>query len=705
VVLAIAWGQLGITYGLPGLFWHENVCKQILAGLGATLLFAEVCLVSYLLDADKGWFGAMTPPRRRWVQALPSCLLKGAAAPTIPVSSKDPSLRGELRCYFAITWLPLLIGLLAPVLLDPATRWPMAVGVLTAIIGVRLFVACCNRIIGTRIGRLAWLARIPGQRTRLHQLAAAAFGSFFVAYLMLFLLYWTPCEAWISALLSPFLALCLLFAVAVAIVGFLQFHCRRYSLLGLAVLALILTLANSFVDYRGRLAVLRHYYDAPQDLKRYQEALGRQNGTPTSSWGALSLLRSGKALEAWKARHGHKPKLVVIATSGGGIRAAAWTVRVLAVLERDQDLPGFCRHVRLVTGASGGIVGACYYVASLNAQGEHVNPGGELLTDDRLFEDMTADSLTAVANRFVLRDLPMLFVPMAHERDRGVALEEAWERHTEGTLAIPFRDLTRGEEEGWRPSLVLAPMLVEDGRRLLISNLDLAFLPRSSGSFLGGIDAAESCEESASCERVYSISAVEFFRLFPKGEPLKLSTAARLSASFPYVSPAAILPTRPRRHVTDAGYFDNYGVNLAAGWIYHHRTWLERNTSGVLLIQIRDRSSEDKRLRLSIPDNNHGWPWSRGTEWLTSPASSELAARAALMAFRNDEQLSILADWFNGREGRRGDFFTTVVFELPEGVALSWYLSRKEKEEVFNGLKTEWNIRSASALRTWWTAR
>src|SRR5262249_36030608 len=46
----------------------------------------------------------------------------------------------------------------------------------------------------------------------------------------------------------------------------------------------------------------------------------------------------------------------------------------------------------------------------------------------------------------------------------------------------------------------------------------------------------------------YSRSAVEFFRLFPQSRGrFKLSTAARMSASFPYVSPAGDLPPAPPR--------------------------------------------------------------------------------------------------------------------------------------------------------------
>ena len=75
---------------------------------------------------------------------------------------------------------------------------------------------------------------------------------------------------------------------------------------------------------------------------------------------------------------------------------------------------------------------------------------------------------------------------------------------------------------------------------------------------------------------VASVSAVELFRLFGEEcrNSLKLATAVRMNATFPYVTSSITLPVDPPRHVVDAGYYDNYGVNLAAAWIASHRVWI-----------------------------------------------------------------------------------------------------------------------------------
>ena len=103
-------------------------------------------------------------------------------------------------------------------------------------------------------------------------------------------------------------------------------------------------------------------------------------------------------------------------------------------------------------------------------------------------------------------------------------------------------------------------------------------------------------DDPGSTSHLYSLSALEFFRLFPLATDFHLATGVRMSASFPYVSPAVNLPTDPPRRVVDAGYYDNYGIQLAAAWVQANFEWLIRETSGVVLVQIRDAISEEERL-------------------------------------------------------------------------------------------------------------
>ena len=444
----------------------------------------------------------------------------------------------------------------------------------------------------------------------------------------------------------------------------------------------------------------------------------------------LSVLEKIR-LENWErlnTRNGKKPKLAVVAVSGGANRSAIWTVSVLNRLEREFAKDGivFPCHVRVVTGASGGMVGASYWVATLSSKNGHPQH------DDVAFVNAAgSDVLTPVAQQFLFIDVPTNFLPGRIDDDRGQALEKAWGENLNGALEQSFQALAPGEAAGWRPSLIFAPMLVEDGRQLLLSNLYLPELTQNAGRSLTTERMATEMTRTADKEPEaqdmmpprqrpkmhadqgedyrYSLSSLEFFHLFPEHSSVRLALAARMNATFPYVSPAVDLPVVPRRRVVDAGYYDNFGVSVAAGWIYHHRRWLSEHTSGVVLIQIRDSESETRRLYAGGEEGY--WQWSRGVEWLTGPLVGARSARHARTSFPNDALVHYLSEWFNDGSS---EFFTTAVFELQKQVALSWFLTDQEKAHVrksFDARPSESgaaeeasNRTTLRALRSWWAA-
>jgi hypothetical protein len=451
-----------------------------------------------------------------------------------------------------------------------------------------------------------------------------------------------------------------------------------------------------------------------------------------------------------------KKPLILIAVSGGGLRAAVWTHLLLGRLERAFAAHGkdFPAHVRIVTGASGGMLGATYYVSALQKPGTPGRKtGGERWSElDTHVERLRKDSVTPLMRQFVFGDIPNFFSPWPAKFDRGQALEEAWAEHLKGALSGSFHSLREGEQQGWRPSLVFAPMMVEDGRRLLISNLSLHYPIRNDGPLLlsgdslrrellnCGVAFAEAkgrvmadrgevrkqllahrwrkeldrleAEEKRDlagflCQAIderrplpegyrlprddsfstgtYSIEAFELFRLFPDTQDtLKLSTAVRMSASFPYFAPAVSLPTNPRRRVVDAGYYDNYGVSLSAAWLFsgRNRQWLLTNTDRVCLIQIRDGVADDSRKLESVSDDQ-STDVSRGLEELFTPLEGLDNARIGSSSFRNDGQLELLASYLQSLNPRID--FMVANFEYSGSACLNWRLSQSE----YNDLREE----------------
>ena len=449
---------------------------------------------------------------------------------------------------------------------------------------------------------------------------------------------------------------------------------------------------------------------------------GGENADPflVGQWQTVQLLNNTEVLMAWRSLvgdrwQGKKPKLVIVTVSGGGIRASVWTSVVLRKLEATlgSDFP---YHIRLITGASGGMVGGSYYATTLVSPPKGVLRGRHAdfaqlhgTTIDDFVKRMAIDQLDAVAGRMVFADLPGTLSPFAKTGDRGRTLEQTWIRWTGGPdspLGRPLQSYAADERLGWRPTLVYTPMMVEDGRRLLISNLDLAFATRNVGGLLlepssrkierptiQGGDFDLSIHEE---DDVFSLSAVEFFRLFPRAHDFQVTTAARMSASFPWVSPAINLPTLPPRRVVDAAYYDNYGVNLSSLWLSKMSSWLEENTSGVLVVQIRDNVSQGARTEIDFdrikPEESlldrliwHGG--SRlvrpGLQAISTPLIGVTNARVWTMAFRNDEQVDLQDLMFDEKRG--SDFFRTVVFECPVEVSLNWKLSDREKAVLIGG--------------------
>jgi hypothetical protein len=488
--------------------------------------------------------------------------------------------------------------------------------------------------------------------------------------------------------LTPGFALCALLAVLAMGLGLVASLPRLARFPIVAGFLIWLGIANND-PYKFRFETLDASYLAPVDLRSRVDALYFQEKAPPSG-----LVADENAIEYWRRRSrpadpdvvDGRPKLVVVAVSGGASRSAYWTGVVLDRLER--ELPGFGSRVRIIAGASGGMLGtACYVtyrrdVARDPAKEWHSDQGASGRSDRRYapwVEELPLDALDDVAGEIALSEGWKAIRCWPQSEDRGIVLEKSWP-----ILRYPFATLAELEEEGAIPSLIFSPMLVDDGRRLMISNLDLfrdannVRLPRSMIlSQTTQIAPSETDPRSTgtSDRQDLSLSGIEFYRVFPEGRGLLLSTAVRMSASFPYVSPAVNLPSQPPRRVVDAGYYDNYGIQVANAWIGQNLNWLEENTSGVLLVQIRDSSSEKDRLDVDDSDPSLWNLATRGYQALTSPIDAIIEARYTTSSFRNDEQVQTLHR-LSGIAPKKhqpavpGAFFTTVIFENSAEVAL-----------------------------------
>lgn len=243
----------------------------------------------------------------------------------------------------------------------------------------------------------------------------------------------------------------------------------------------------------------------------------------------------------------------IVATEGGGIRAAYWTSTVLSSLS--DTVPGFTDHLFAISGVSGGSVGAANYASLLVEQKERANFGA---LRPKAREILAYDALAPTLAAFTQQDFVQRFVPMPIFPDRATALTGGWER---GWSKIVSGDrfgqsfvapLTKHQHR--LPSLFLNGTSVETGQRIIASNC------RIDGSYAKAVD-------------IFNAS----------GFDLPMSNAALNSARFTYVSPAgtilrnpAVTPRQPGNspldcksgapcdHVVDGGYLENSGAATAA---------------------------------------------------------------------------------------------------------------------------------------------
>ncbi|HTP50556.1 MAG TPA: hypothetical protein VMK42_07660 [Anaeromyxobacteraceae bacterium] len=223
--------------------------------------------------------------------------------------------------------------------------------------------------------------------------------------------------------------------------------------------------------------------------------------------------------------------VILITAEGGGIRAAYWTA---AVLGRFQDeFPAFSRHVLAISSVSGGSLGAATFASLVGRTSPGPGNAGVQASAGRV---LGRDFLSPTVGMLLFPDLVQRFIPApipAFDRARGMEL--AWERALQqqgGSTAFsePATRLWSHGPLGQVPAVLLNATSVEEGRRFIVSP---AF--QTAHLFEDATDGLASL-----------------------GADVPLSTAAHLSARFPYISPLGRV--EGFGHVADGGYFENSGA-------------------------------------------------------------------------------------------------------------------------------------------------
>lgn len=375
---------------------------------------------------------------------------------------------------------------------------------------------------------------------------------------------------------------------------------------------------------------------------------------------------------------------IVVAANGGGIQAAAWTARVLTGIEEKcrhefgPEFKGCAAKIRLISSVSGGSVGAMYFIDAFQDD--------KGISEDRLRavrENAERTSLDAVAWGLVYPDFTRSFFPFPSGFGRGHALEDRWAEGNPnlGKGLMEWRD---GVRRGWRPASIFNATIVETGERLLLSTSDICEKETVFGSCVerSGTEVLDPGNAAVKIDK-------KSFYSFLRGKDIPIKTAARLSASFPYVTPAPRPELgneadgeRPNyHHVADGGYYDNYGISSLIEWLNEGLS--DKNIKPpdhILILQIRG-----DEVSPPIPSDQAS---TRPYFQTFVPLKTLLSVRTTGQLSHNEEQLEIFMRLWE----KQGVKIETIVFEFPResdapSPPLSWHLREDEKRR----LKDAWN--------------
>ncbi len=428
-----------------------------------------------------------------------------------------------------------------------------------------------------------------------------------------------------------------------------------------------------------------HATPAPYTIERLQEL---NSGASIERDRQQTL----QALTHWREKFpekGKKPKMVFLCVSGGGKRAALWT---LTALQTGDSLSQgkLMNNTMLITGASGGLIGASYF-REVKLQEKLGNPTHPYSSKHQ--RNIATDNLNPLIFSLLANDLFVGFnkfdyAGQQYVRDRAFTFEEQLNIDTEGLMDKSIADYKKYELESVIPMIIFAPTVINDGRKLYISPLPVSYM---NSEILSLPEYKEP-----------KLSGVDFQSLFALqgGEKLRFLSALRMNATFPYITPNTTLPTKPPVQIMDAGISDNFGLSDAVRFLHAFRTWIAENTSGIVFVSIRDSPKlipiVEKSGQTIIDD-------------LTQPIASVYNNFENFQDITNDNLIGYAKSWFNGPIDRVDIQYLPTSFvpilqnmdsirQHSARASLSWRLTSREKHGIIDNINTPQNKKQLEKL-------
>lgn len=457
------------------------------------------------------------------------------------------------------------------------------------------------------------------------------------------------------------------FAIMVAFIGAVTYFLQSWSVLFTIGLLVVLNILyeKEIIDPRNKA------YGINYTNKTERADYNKQSLQQLCSPGNIERDKANMLtiLENWKKKqHVDKPVLVFINVSGGGLRSATFTMNMLQKL--DAATSGkLMNQAFLISGASGGMLSATYYRELYRNK----NKGAPVDMDDPAYiSGITQDLLNPVFSSMISRDIfspsqKFSVGPYSYVKDRGYAFEENLNENAGGMLNKQISDYEADEKAANIPLMIFNSVITRDGRKMMISTQPLSFMMKP---FAFAKDTG------------FSPDAVDFAALLAKQNPrnIRLLTALRMNATFPYVLPNVWLPTNPIIDVMDAGIRDNFGQETSLRFIDNFKDWIASNTGGVVIVQLRDRIKDNWQQPLETGSI---------TDIFVKPATMLQHNWYKLQDYFQTDQYSYLKDSANYNFHRLT--FMYVPEKEEKTAALNFHLTAAEKKDVIASFNTEYN--------------
>ncbi len=460
----------------------------------------------------------------------------------------------------------------------------------------------------------------------------------------------------------------LFFAILISVMGALSYFLRSWSLLFIIFLYTTLNILYKYdvIDPRNKAYGLNYSNpNRPAYSLESLESLNTQARIDSDKNNMVSILNN------WKEnQHEEKPLMFVFNFSGGGLRSAGFSMNVLQKLDSLTN-GTIMNKTMLISGASGGMLAAAYFreLSRLKKNGARIN-----LESRQYLNNISKDLLNPVFSSLITRDLisPSQKFSYGHYRyikDRGYAFEEKLNFNTKYVLDKPIGFYKKAEKLAQIPLMILNSTVTRDFKKMMICTQPLSFMMQP--------------EYRDSTTKITGPDAIDFAALFKNMGPmnLRMLTALRMNATYPYVLPAVWLPSRPIIDVMDAGLRDNSGAETAYRFLNAFKDWINENTRGILIIQVSSRIKGS---------------WSNGyktggiSDIITNPFTMMQTNWFTLQDYFQENELSYLKNVF-GNKLHRVSFM--YIPKNPEGEApLNFHLTASEKKEVSASMERQNNL-------------